>query len=224
MLSLRIFRRLFFVTLMALCGGAFADVFDHPVTAASKVEMSRLLAPMKKFRGVEGEFKQTKSIKKLNRDFVSTGTFNITKKSGVVWKTQKPFPSELTVTDTSVTERSANGSVRTIATKDNPVFAEFSKVIKAILFGDISELEKKFKVFYEAPGEFEMRIGLVPREPTMRKVIANIVMDFSMALHTSSTPFVPSLNRVLIMDGDGNPVTYEFLKQTKDIERPLNRL
>ena len=224
MLSLWIFRRLFFVTLMALCGGAFADVFDHPVTAASKVEMSRLLAPMKKFRGVEGEFKQTKSIKKLNRDFVSTGTFNISKKTGVVWKTQKPFPSELTVTDTSVTERSANGSVRTIATKDNPVFAEFSKVIKAILFGDISELEKKFKVFYEAPGEFEMRIGLVPREPAMRKVIANIVMGFSFSLDTSSTPFVPSLNRVLIMDGDGNPVTYEFLKQTKDIERPLNRL
>lgn len=224
MLFLWIFRRLFFVTLVALCGGAFADVFDHPVTAASKVEMSRLLAPMKKFRGVEGEFKQTKSIKKLNRDFVSTGTFNISKKKGVVWKTQKPFPSELTVTDTSVTERSANGSVRTIAMKDNPVFAEFSKVIKAILFGDISELEKKFKVFYEAPGEFEMRIGLVPREPAMRKVIANIVMDFSFSLDTSSTPFVPSLNRVLIMDGDGNPVTYEFLKQTKDIERPLNRL
>ena len=214
MLSLRIFRRLFFVTLMALCGGAFADVFDHPVTAASKVEISRLLAPMKKNNGIEGEFKQTKSIKKLNRDFVSTGTFNITKKSGVVWKTQKPFPSELMVTDTLVTERSANGSVRTISTKDNPVFAEFSKVIKAILFGDISELEKKFKVFYEAPGEFEIRVGLVPREPTMRKVIANIVMDFSMALHTS-TELATLLHRVVIVDGDGNPVTYEFSNQKK---------
>jgi len=215
MVSLRIFRRLFLVTLVALCGGAFADVFDHPVTAANKVEITRLLAPMKDFSGVDGEFKQTKTIKKLNRDFVSTGTFNILKNAGVVWKTQKPFPSELTVTDTSVTERSVNGSVRTISTKDNPVFAEFSKVIKAMLFGNISELEKKFKLFYEkAPSEFEsgIRIGLVPRESAFQKVIANIVMDISMSLDSSTTRS-PMLHRVVILDGDGNPVTYEFLNQ-----------
>lgn len=209
MLSLRRFCGLFCALHLALCVGVFAAdraaVFEHPVTAATKAEIARSLAQVSNYQIVQGDFKQTKSIKKLNRDFVSTGTFSISKKSGVVWNTQKPFPSELTVSDSSITERSANGAVRTISTKDNPIFAEFSKVIKAMLFGNISELEANFKLFYEkSPSDYKdgFRVGLVPREPAMRKVIANIVMDVSSLLH-----------RVVIIDGDGNPVIYEFSNQ-----------
>ena len=98
---------------------------------------------MTRYDVISGDFVQTKSIKKLNRDFVSTGTFRISKTSGVVWKTEKPFPSELTVSDEGITERSANGHVRTISTKDNPVFTEFSKTIQAVFSGNISDLETK---------------------------------------------------------------------------------
>jgi hypothetical protein len=78
---------------------SMAAVFDHPVNATSKQELSSALLQMTRHEVVTGVFKQTKSIKKLNRDFVSTGTFRISKTSGVVWKTEKPFPSELTVSD-----------------------------------------------------------------------------------------------------------------------------
>ena len=123
---------------------SMAAVFDHPVNATSKQELSSVLLQMTRHDVVTGDFKQTKSIKKLNRDFVSTGTFRISKTSGIVWKTQKPFPSELTVSDAGISERNVNGQVRVISSNDNPVFAQFSKTIQAVFSGNLSELETNF--------------------------------------------------------------------------------
>ena len=175
-----------------------AAVFDNPVNEKSKQELSQVLTQVTSYDEVSGDFKQIKTIKKLNREFVSSGTFRISKKSGIVWNMQKPFVSEMTVNDSGIFERSANGTVKTISTKDNPVFAQFSKVIQAVFFGNLSELESRFSLFYEKTPNGS-RIGLVPREATIRKVVANIVMDMS-----------ANLDKVVITDGEGSPVTYEF--------------
>lgn len=185
---------------------SMASVFDHPVNADSKQVLTSSLIEMTRYDVVSGDFVQTKSIKKLNRDFVSTGTFRISKTSGVVWKTEKPFPSELTVSDEGITERSANGQVRTISTKDNPVFSEFSKTIQAVFSGNISDLETKFNVFYEKTSKGG-QIGLVPREASVRKFVSNIVMDVS-----------SNIDKVVITDGSGSPVTYEFKNQKSENE------
>ena len=175
-----------------------AAVFDNPVNEKSKQELSQVLTQVTSYDEVSGDFKQIKTIKKLNREFVSSGTFRISKKSGIVWSMQKPFVSEMTVNDSGIFERSANGTVKTISTKDNPVFAQFSKVIQAVFFGNLSELESRFSLFYEKTPNGS-RIGLVPREATIRKVVANIVMEMS-----------AHLDKVVITDGEGSPVTYEF--------------
>jgi len=175
-----------------------AAVFDNPVNEKSKQELSQVLTQVTSYDEVSGDFKQIKTIKKLNREFVSSGTFRISKKSGIVWSMQKPFVSEMTVNDSGIFERSANGTVKTISTKDNPVFAQFSKVIQAVFFGNLSELESRFSLFYEKTPNGS-RIGLVPREATIRKVVANIVMEMS-----------ANLDKVVITDGEGSPVTYEF--------------
>ncbi|WP_085490282.1 outer membrane lipoprotein carrier protein LolA [Fibrobacter sp. UWB13] len=180
---------------------SMAAVFDHPVNATSKQELSSVLLQMTRHDVVTGDFKQTKSIKKLNRDFVSTGTFRISKTSGIVWKTQKPFPSELTVSDAGISERNVNGQVRVISSNDNPVFAQFSKTIQAVFSGNLSELETNFNIFCEKTSN-GYTVGLVPREKAVQKVIANIVMDVS-----------ENLEKVVITDGEGSPVVYEFSNQ-----------
>jgi hypothetical protein len=180
---------------------SMAAVFDHPVNATSKQELSSALLQMTRHDVVTGDFKQTKSIKKLNRDFVSTGTFRISKTSGIVWKTQKPFPSELTVSDAGISERNVNGQVRVISSNDNPVFVQFSKTIQAVFSGNLSELETNFNIFCEKTSNGYM-VGLVPREKAVQKVIANIVMDVS-----------ENLEKVVITDGEGSPVVYEFSNQ-----------
>ena len=203
---------LFLVLFMSMASVAMASVFDHPMDATSKQVLTHVLTQMNRYGSVTGDFKQTKSIKKLNRDFVSTGTFRISKTSGIVWKTQKPFPSEMTVSDDGITERNASGQVRTISSKDNPVFSQISSTIQALFSGNITELENRFDIYYlgmkamvdggELDNKSHHKIGLVPREASVRKMIANIEMDVS-----------NHLDKVVITDGDGSPVIYEFTNQ-----------
>lgn len=210
------FCRFFYMMLFLVLGLslAMASVFDHPMDATSKQVLTRILTQMNRHNTVTGDFKQTKSIKKLNRDFVTTGTFRISKTAGIVWKTQKPFPSEMTVSDDGITERNASGQVRTISTKDNPVFAQISTSIQALFSGNLSELETRFNIFYLTLadcGEYGdkscHKIGLVPREASVRKMIANIEMDVS-----------DHLDKVVITDGEGSPVIYEFTNQQTPAE------
>lgn len=207
------FCRFFYMMLFLVLGLslAMASVFDHPMDATSKQVLTHVLTQMNRYGSVTGDFKQTKSIKKLNRDFVSTGTFRISKTSGIVWKTQKPFPSEMTVSDDGIIERNASGQVRTISTKDNPVFAQISTTIQALFSGNITELENRFDIYYEKivyGGVIPyLKIGLVPREASVRKVIANIVMELS-----------ENLDKVVITDGEGSPVVYEFTNHQSSVD------
>lgn len=177
---------------------ACATVFDHPVKMESQKELVGFLSEMTSYEMIEGNFKQTKSIKKLNRDFVSTGKFLIWNGVGIYWVTQKPFESFLQVNDSGVAQWDDKGNKKEISTKENPVFAEFSKTIWSVFSGNVKEMEKNFEVYFEKSAK-NVSIGLVPRETAVRKVIANLVMEGSR-----------NLEKVTITDGDGNLVVYEF--------------
>ena len=190
-----------FLTVVFLGFGmsSVAAVFDHPVSKKTKPELEKSLAKAMDYEVASGDFKQTKSIKKLKRDFVSTGTFRISKKSGIVWKTQQPIVSELAVNNGGIFERDAGGQSRIVVAKENPMFADFSKNIQAMFSGEVAELEKNFKVFYEKK-TCGFTMGLIPREGIVRKVVANIVIDAC-----------ENVDKVIIMNVDDSPVTYEFM-------------
>ena len=181
------------------CGVAMADVFDHPVNKKSKPELEKALAKVMNYEVASGDFKQTKSIKKRNRKFVSTGTFLISKKTGIVWKTQKPIFSELALNNAGVFERDSSGQSHMLLTKDNPMFADFSNNIQALFSGKISQLEKNFNVYYEKQS-CGFKMGLVPREGIVRMVIANVVIEAC-----------KNIDKVIITDAEDSPVMLEFL-------------
>lgn len=187
------------VVFLGFAVSSVAAVFDHPVSKKTKPELEKSLAKVMDYEVASGDFKQTKSIKKLKRDFVSTGTFRISKKSGIVWNTQQPIVSELAVNNGGIFERDAGGQSRIVVAKENPMFADFSKNIQAMFSGEVAELEKNFKVFYEKKS-CGFTMGLVPREGIVRKVVANIVIDAC-----------ENVDKVIIMNVDDSPVTYEFM-------------
>ena len=156
-----------------------------------------------------GNFKQTRTITKLNREFVSTGSFAIDRVSGILWDTQKPFPSVLWVGDNSIVQWDpSRDTKKTMSAKDNPVFAEFSKTIQSVFSGQFDELDRNFKLFFEKKAA-GFDIGLVPKENAVARVIASITL-------TGRT----ELEKVTIVDGEGNTVVYEFSAQAhfKDFE------
>ena len=188
-----------FLGLFCGCGIAMADVFSHPVNKKSKPELEKSLAKVMNYEVASGDFKQTKSIKKRNRKFISTGTFMISKKNGIVWKTLKPIFSELALNNAGVFERDSNGQSQMLLTKENPMFADFSSNIQALFSGKIAQLEKNFNVFYEKQS-CGFRMGLVPRETMVRMVIANVVIEAC-----------KNIDKVIITDAEESPVTLEFL-------------
>ena len=77
----------------ALAAGSASDVFKKPLTEASKPALQQSLSVLTASPLTMGDFKQTRTIKKMNREFVSTGSFAIDREAGIVWDTKKPFPS-----------------------------------------------------------------------------------------------------------------------------------
>lgn len=190
------------VLVVALASVSFAGgVFDRPLSAATKPALLKSMTVLTESPLTVGYFKQTRSIKKLNREFVSTGAFAIDRDAGILWDTQKPFASVLWVGDNSIVQwDSARNTKKTMSAKDNPVFAEFSKTIQSVFSGKFDELERNFKIFFEQSGE-TFSVGLVPKEKAVARVIASITLEGR-----------AELEKVTIVDGETNPVVYEFSK------------
>lgn len=187
-----------FVVTLFVAVAAHADVFKNPMDASRKPALTQVLSSMTSGQVTTGNFKQTKSIKKLNREFVSTGTFKIAKNKGIVWNTEKPFPSVMTIDDSGMEMQAGSGPKQKMSAKDNPVFAEFSRTIQSVFSGNSDELEKNFTLYFEQ-GREGFKLGLVPKETAVRNVIASIVLEGK-----------NELQKVTILDGEQNPLVYEF--------------
>ena len=179
--------------------GKAANVFKAPLSAEAKPALQQSLSVLTNSQLTLGSFKQTRTIKKLNREFVSTGSFAIDRDAGILWDTQKPFASVMLVGDNSIVQWDAARDVKkTMSAKDNPVFAEFSKTIQSVFSGKFDELERNFKIYFEKKGDV-FSIGLVPKEKAVANVIGSIVLEGR-----------SELEKVTIVDGEENPVVYEF--------------
>lgn len=191
--------RVFLACLLLLACSAFADVFGRPLTAETKPALLQSLTVLTTSPLTVGEFKQVRTIKKLNREFVSTGFFAIDRQSGIVWDTRKPFATVFWVGDDAMVQLDpARNTKKTVSVKENPVFAEFSKTIQSVFSGNYGELERNFKIYFEKKGD-AFTVGLVPKESAVVRVVASIVLEGT-----------KELDKVKITDGDGNPVVYEF--------------
>ncbi|MCQ2089025.1 MAG: outer membrane lipoprotein carrier protein LolA [Fibrobacter sp.] len=166
--------------------------------AGSKADLVNAMSAMTAHKVTQGDFKQIKTIKKLNREFISTGTFTITNGEGILWNVEKPFASKLTISGDKMVQESANGKKTEMAAKDNAVFAEFSKTIQSVFSGKVDELEKHFEVSFKKSGKSYV-VNLVPREAAVRSVIASMVLEAS-----------AELDKVSLIDGEGNTTVYEF--------------
>ena len=187
------------LTVLLGIGSSMADVFERPLSAKNRPELEKSLAKVMDYQVASGDFKQTKSIQKLNREFVSTGTFRISKKAGIIWKMQTPVFSELALNDGGVFERDSSGQSQMLLPKDNPIFTDLSRNIQSFFSGKISELESKFQIFYEKKScGFVM--GLVPREGMVRMVVDNVIIEAC-----------KNIDKVIITDGGKTPVMLEFL-------------
>ena len=186
---------------LALASTAFADVFASPLSAEGSKDLAQVLSAMQQQKYLRGSFRQVRTVKKINRDFVSTGSFVIADTLGILWNMEKPFPSLTAITRDKMLQKNVSGAVSQMNMKDNAVFGQVSQTIQGIFSGNRKMLEKRFQIFFEMGKDGLWTIGLVPKESVIKKQISSVVLSGH-----------KWLEKVTLSDGDGNPILYEFSK------------
>lgn len=174
-----------------------ADVFSHPFEGDLK-ELEEL-SPDFSSSAVVSDYKQTKLVKKLNRELVSEGTFLLKPGSGMVWQASKPYASVMLVGRDSVRQRTGTGKVSVLDVSSNQVYLSIAGAIESIVLGDYAHAAEVFWLYLERDGD-SWTLGFKPKDEALGSYMASvIVMGQGQRMES-----------VLMEERAGNTILYEF--------------
>ncbi|MDR1505814.1 MAG: outer membrane lipoprotein carrier protein LolA [Treponema sp.] len=145
---------------------------------------------------IKGNFRQEKTISRLERSLVSHGKFIIASDQGIVFETLEPFPSTLAVGKDYLIQSRPGGKKTVIDAGGNETFLRLAEVISAVFSGNSQTLTDSFEVFFSGDsGSWEM--GLVPRDSAIRSFTEKIYMKGDSAIR-----------HILLNEQNGDTVLY----------------
>jgi len=154
-----------------------------------------------------GDFTQIKTISSNGRSLKSSGTFIISR-LGIMWKTEKPFPSALILTEEAMVQVAANGKKNVMSGKDNQTFSNISSTLSSVFSGDLTGLKKNFDCNFTDLGGGKWQLSLSPKDSTIAAVMNTLLLSGS----------CPDQGAVLdsleMAETSGNSIKYEFFNQT----------
>lgn len=165
-----------------------------------------------------GDFIQIKTINANGRQLKSSGNFIISP-YGIMWKTLKPFPSSLVVTESAMIQTAANGKQSVMNGADNQIFQNIASTLRSVFAGDSAELNKHFTVEFAdeslagagelvAGGEPTWTIILTPKDATIASVMKSLVLSGTGGAKTAIT-----LQSLELLETSNNKIRYEFSNQ-----------
>lgn len=176
-----------------------SSVMQYPLQQAEKASFEKKIVEWIKKPVIRGQFKQTKSIPKLNRNFISNGTFLIASDKGLILNVQKPFISTMIITREMIIQKNASGKKETLKAKDTPSFIHFSEMMISLFSKKPENLYTHFSVFFNMNNQ-SWDLGLVPKDPSVRSVIFSIEL--------SGENDFP--HKMILNNADGSKTQYDF--------------
>ncbi|MGF6773320.1 outer membrane lipoprotein-sorting protein [Paraburkholderia sp. GAS199] len=204
MVTLMLRRRLsggvFALSMMSALGGALAGALPVNVQAAQAAPaagnpalVSQIVAHLAQAKGVRAQFTQTQTLAAMKQPLVSTGSLLFFRERGVVWQIDTPYKATYVITDAGVSEADANGHrVTTHGAQGTRGVAQVSKMMRAMLGGDLSALYSQFDVQAEGSAA-QWRMQLTPNQPQIAQSIKGLQME--------GGEFLQSL-RITLANGD----------------------
>lgn len=145
-------------------------------------ELTALRESLARTRKVSARFKQTRRWAALRDTLVSEGTFRYEKGGALVWHTDPPAESELTLKGkTAVVSHPALGTRETLDLSSDPGMARVFESIGAVLQADLELLRPLFELTVlrsKAP----LVVSLKPRTPELARVVKGIHLEFDRRL------------------------------------------
>jgi outer membrane lipoprotein-sorting protein len=144
--------------------------------------VARIAGQLAKNRSVRAHFRQTRTLAALSAPLVSTGTLVLSREHGVIWHTDTPYQVTYVIGDVSVTKIDASGH-RSTTSASRGGMAQVSRMMRAILSGDLSALYSQFDVAADGT-ESRWRLLLTPNQPQLAQFVKALRMDGGAFLQT----------------------------------------
>ncbi|MEM5293720.1 outer membrane lipoprotein carrier protein LolA [Burkholderia sp. JPY481] len=180
----------------ALCVPGWAAP-AHAATAntapANAALVSQIAAHLAQPKGVRSQFTQTQTLAAMKQPLVSNGTLLFFRERGVIWQIDTPYKATYVITDAGVAQVDASGRrVSTHGAQGTRGVAQVSKMMRAMLGGDLSALYSQFDVSAEG-SVAQWRMRLTPNQPQLAQSIKGLDM--------SGGDYLQSL-RITLANGD----------------------
>ena len=156
-----------------------------------------------------GSFTQTKILQTNGRKLTSTGKF-IFCPLGILWQTEKPFPSSLILTEDAMIQIAANGKKSVMSGKDNQIFANISATLSSVFSGNAEELKKNFNCKFEEGADGGWKVYLTPKDSTIAAVMKSLVLAGTFEEGSAAGALLTTLEMTEMSD---NTILYEFANQ-----------
>lgn len=162
-----------------------------------------------------GDFIQTKTINANGRKLKSNGKFIICPE-GIMWNTEKPFPSKLVITKNQMIQTGADGKQTVMSGSDNQIFENISSTLSSVFTGNSDELKRNFETNFSFV-ENKWKVELTPKDSTIGQVMKMLTLS---GVTKNKNDF--SIDKLELLETSSNTITYEFLNQQYPKELSLS--
>ena len=170
--------------------------------------VSQVASRLAQAKGVRAQFTQTQTLSAMKQPLVSTGTLVFFRERGVIWRVDTPYKATYVITDAGVSEVDANGKrVNTKSAQGVRGVAQVSKMMRAMLGGDLSALYSQFDV--DAQGTpSQWKLELKPNQPQLAQSIKGLQMTGGEFLQTL---------RITLANGDVTQIEFAKSEAINDL-------
>lgn len=188
--------------LSAMAAQAAQSSQTSPSSAAGNPALvSQIAAHLAQAKGVRAQFTQTQTLAAMKQPLVSSGSLLFFRERGVIWQIDTPYQATYVITDAGVVELNAAGQrVTAHSAQGARGVAQVSKMMRAMLGGDLSALYSQFDVRAEGSAA-QWRMQLTPNQPQIAQSIKGLEMSGGDYLHSL---------RITLANGD--VTTLDFAK------------
>jgi outer membrane lipoprotein carrier protein LolA len=162
-----------------------------PAAAASEdpapVDALRLVQQrLVPFQTLQGRFEQTKQIAKIKRPLESRGRFALLRGGGVLWRTEAPIQSVLTLTADALTVVQNDRIIVSTPLAGQPALRFLGQSVFAVFMTDVRQIENSFTLLAARVPERPLpwSVSLRPRDAAVAKLMREIQLTGTEQLQT----------------------------------------
>jgi len=125
---------------------------------------------------LRGDYTQTKKVPGFAKPLVSTGAFVAARGRGVLWRTLKPFASELRLTQNEIRATQGGQTAMRMDAAREPVVRLITTLMFSLLNGDVGGLADLFELSGSAKGA-NWQLALVPKPGALQQVLKKVELE-----------------------------------------------